>query len=294
MFSLSALFVLMVICLSSGETILNGLPAELNISKSGNPYIVNDNLVIPAGKQLTINKGCVFLFKPFTGIIVEGSLIVNGTSEEPVVFTSFNSSAYNPSSDQLPNPFDWNGILITMAASKVQLNDFILEYSVYGIKSQKEDLTINRGVFYNNGQFNFATRDAIQPVVEKIPFNYRPLTLSEETKPLVKTRPPNRQLPLGIGLGVIGAVAWIISGYAIYSYSSDIDNYRRSIDQRDIDKYYGRAQKMKAFAIVSGITGTITFTPGVVFIVRSAKKKSVAGGAFKLDISCFPCYGRNR
>jgi hypothetical protein len=56
---------------------------------------------------------CAFLFKPFTGMIVDGSLKAEGTLQNPVVFTTVNDGKYNPNSRQLPNPFDWNGIQVS-------------------------------------------------------------------------------------------------------------------------------------------------------------------------------------
>lgn len=140
--------------------------------KEGNPYIIDETLIIPEKKKLVIKEGCVLLFKNYSGITAKGDLSILGTETEPVIFTSFAEKKYNPVTEQLPNPFDWNGILIDKTADTVIMNHFSLSYSVYGLQSQKEFIKVHNGLFNNNGQFNFTINGKIQPVNEGVPFSY--------------------------------------------------------------------------------------------------------------------------
>jgi hypothetical protein len=124
------------------ETTLSGKIDDMTIDQSGNPFIITGNVIVPSGKKLVIKEGAILLFKPFTGLLIEGSLSVEGSLEKPVVFTSENDTTYNTSPKQFANPFDWNGILITQKAKFVKLSNFVLEYSVYGIKAQMEGFII--------------------------------------------------------------------------------------------------------------------------------------------------------
>jgi hypothetical protein len=154
------------------ETHISGDIRTATLDATGNPYIVDQDVVVPAGKRLTIKEGCILLFKGFTGINVFGQLTVAGSAKQPVVFTSINDGDYNSKSEQLPNPFDWNGILIARESAGAALQNFQLRYSVYGVKSQNTNVTIQSGVFRQNGQFHFTINDKIQYVQDNISFSY--------------------------------------------------------------------------------------------------------------------------
>jgi hypothetical protein len=154
------------------ETHISGDIRTAALDATGNPYIVDQDIVVPAGKHLTIKEGCVLLFKGFTGINVFGQLTVAGTAKQPVVFTSINDGDFNTKSEQLPNPFDWNGILVARESNATNLQNFQLRYSVYGIKSQNPGVKIQSGIFRQNGQFHFTINDKIQYVQDNISFSY--------------------------------------------------------------------------------------------------------------------------
>ncbi|MBN1306550.1 MAG: hypothetical protein JXA18_01435 [Chitinispirillaceae bacterium] len=154
------------------ETHITGDITGMTFESGGNPYIVEQDILIPAGNKAVIKEGCVFLFKPFTGLTVNGHLLVDGTAEQPVIFTSINDGEYNPASEQLPNPFDWNGILVSRESGTVALKNFNLRFSVYGIKSQNTNIQIDNGLFRQNGQFHFTINDKIQFVQDNIAYSY--------------------------------------------------------------------------------------------------------------------------
>jgi hypothetical protein len=145
----------------------------MTLNSNDNPYIVTDNVTVPAGKKLVITKGCIVLFKPFTGISVEGTIVVEGSIENPVIFSSEFDTKFNSSSTQFPNPFDWNGILIHQKATEALLSNFHIKYSVYGLKSYKEDIFIENGIFSNNGQSNLSINEMMKNVADGIPFSYQ-------------------------------------------------------------------------------------------------------------------------
>ena len=47
---------------------------------------LSNDLVIDTGETYNIEKGVTLKFKPNTGLIVDGTLNVNGTQSEPVTF----------------------------------------------------------------------------------------------------------------------------------------------------------------------------------------------------------------
>ena len=158
------------------ETRLSGEIQASSLDPSGNPYIVEKDITVPLGKQLTIKAGCVFLFNPFTGLNVNGGLSVEGTTQKPVIFSCINDGDFNAKSQQIPNPFDWNGIIVSKESGSVHFQNFQLRYSVYGIKSQNATITISNGLFRQNGQFHFTLNDKIQYVQDNISYSFKAST----------------------------------------------------------------------------------------------------------------------
>ncbi|MGD9200960.1 MAG: hypothetical protein PVI26_05320 [Chitinispirillia bacterium] len=171
-----------IINLSLSETHLSDEIGERVFEPNGNPYIIEQDIIIPKNTQSTIKAGCVFLFKSFTGLNVYGNLIVEGTVEKPVIFTSINDAKYYPDAQQLPNAFDWNGIYISEESKDIKLRNFEIMYSVYGIKSKKEKMTLQNAIFKQNGQFNFTIDNNIIYVQDKISYDYMPPDIGEKDK----------------------------------------------------------------------------------------------------------------
>ena len=145
------------------------------LDSTAGPFIVADEVIVKKGCAMLIGPGCVLLFKSFSGITVEGTLIVNGTREQPVILTSIRDVNNNYRAEDGPAaPFDWNGITISAKAEKVSLSNFLLSYSVFGIKSKNEKIRLDNGLFFSNGQFHFTIDDRIQPVKDNFPYSYNP------------------------------------------------------------------------------------------------------------------------
>jgi hypothetical protein len=200
-------FVLLVIlfCFSSAysQTTISGDVGGMTFNPSGNPWIVTENIIIAKEKSVLIKAGCVFLFKQFTGIEVHGKLVVEGSKESQVIFTSFNDSKYNQSADVLPNPFDWNGIVIHSNAKEARFSFTTITFSVFGIKSNSNDVFIDNSTFLKNGQFNFTLFGDIQSVLEDSPFSYSGKKQGRQIQPLKVAT---------IATGSVGVICGIVSG----------------------------------------------------------------------------------
>lgn len=133
-------------------------------------YIITGDIFISPGSTVNVQAGTVFLFREFTGIHVQGALYVNGTVEDPVVFTSVNDTARVRKSAVQAAPFDWNGIDIYDGALGTTFNHSIIQYSVYGIRSQTEYLKLENVTFANNGRSDFTVKNERKEVT--VPFSY--------------------------------------------------------------------------------------------------------------------------
>jgi hypothetical protein len=262
-------FVVLLFCEALyARTDLGGSINYIRLSAENNPCIINSDVIIPKDGQLIIEEGCHLLFKPFAGIIVEGKLRVVGTVSNPVIFTSYNDSLAPDHTNQRPNPFDWNGIFIQRQAH-VSISNFKLAYSVYGIKTQNESITIENGRFTQNGQFNLTVNEKIMPVVDNMPFNYKRSEIYEigpERKRLKLSTPT---LSTSIG----GATCLGVMGFFIFRNYYCSQNYNRAKTQEGRESYKLQKKTSATIAVISAVTGGALITVGGVLFVLDYKKE---------------------
>ncbi len=111
--------------------------------------VVEGVLVVPKGVTVTISPGTVVKFKRIDvdgdGIgdgefYVEGGVIVKGTKERPVIFTS---------AEENPSPKDWKYFFINMA-ERAQIEWLISEYAFSGVQIHFTKATVRNSVFRHN------------------------------------------------------------------------------------------------------------------------------------------------
>lgn len=265
------------------ETHITGDITGMTFESGGNPFIVEQDILIPAESKAVIKEGCVFLFKPFTGLTIHGHLAVEGTLEKPVVFSSVNDGEFNPSSEQLPNPFDWNGILLSRESGTVSIKNFGLRFSVYGIKSQNTNIILENGIFRQNGQFHFTINDKIQYVQDNIPYSYNGTLVEQDKKPSKPKQPEGNGVSgkpatsttknvirySCLTIGVVGGVCGVIFGVtansiynnfkADYPEGSDI-NEPTPVPRKPHAVYEDELYKNLSYAIGSGVVGVLGLT----------------------------------
>ena len=243
-------------------TTINGDIGNLIFEKAKSPYIVSEDIFIPEGKTTTIKEGTVFLFKSFTGLTIYGNVTVEGSQDNPVIFTSVNDAGFNDSASQLAQSFDWNGILIDRNAQKIQLRNFRLCYSVYGIKSKKDNILIINGVFKDNGQFNFTVNEQIQLVEDKVSYSYGYDALKRDdslktTKIEAKYKRPTI---LFISAGGVCAVAAVVLGIVASQTSSDYFNNSADWDQQTKQNSRNAYKAETGATIAAGVVSAALLT----------------------------------
>ena len=97
------------------------------VSKNDDEYTIHENLTVNYGASLTIPSGKTIKFDWFKSITIWGTLLVEGTETNRVLFTS---------SSAIPAVRDWNGIIFELRNVE-NINSVIsyadIEYSNYGI-----------------------------------------------------------------------------------------------------------------------------------------------------------------
>lgn len=246
------LLIINLLFLQVYSTSLSGDISGIQFNDTSTPYIIENDIFIPEGKTVVLKEGVVFLFSQFTGLQVDGNLFVLGKENKHVIFSSVNDSEYMKKTNQPAAPFDWNGIIISTKSKNVELTNFILRYSVYGIKSQNPDISILNGTFYQNGQFHFTINDKIEPVNENSSFCYNSFKIAEpekklnnsvirgDNKPVVTKEPKNSRIKfLCLGIGCAGVIAGTVGGLTL---NDSWQNLIESSQKPDKYKYYSKAK----------------------------------------------------
>ncbi|MGD0061557.1 MAG: NosD domain-containing protein, partial [Verrucomicrobiia bacterium] len=104
---------------------------QSNVQALGYPFLVTSDLTIPAGITLTIEAGTVVKLNGNMCASVSGTLQLNSTPSQPVVFTSYRDDKYGGDSNgdgtnSVPAPGDWGYIRYDSPTNV--LHDVIIRY----------------------------------------------------------------------------------------------------------------------------------------------------------------------
>lgn len=144
------------------------------LSKENNPYYIVDDIEVPENKKMVIPAGIVFLFNELTGFKVKGSLSVEGTEEDPVVFSSIKDSLYQANASGNPYSDDWTGVVISRQSESAVFSHCILKYSTSGITSQSPNVQIDSGIFAQNSKNLEVDGKVVIDIQDGKPFIYPP------------------------------------------------------------------------------------------------------------------------
>lgn len=88
---------------ASGETVIGGtLAADTTLSPTLSPYVIDTDLIVPAGLTLTIPAGVTIALTEKRNLRVQGALVVNGTAAEPVSFSGRDGARWGGISFESP------------------------------------------------------------------------------------------------------------------------------------------------------------------------------------------------
>ena len=118
------------------------------------PYLVYDSLVVAEGVTLTVKAGVKFYFHPDANLIVHGTLIANGTTNNNVMMRGdrlgymFSQQPY----DRIPG--QWGGVIFTSESYGNHLNYCDIHSGTFGIQCDSSDtgldkLTLENSVVHN-------------------------------------------------------------------------------------------------------------------------------------------------
>jgi hypothetical protein len=144
----------------SASTTPTHVVSDQTWTAAGNPYLIDDMLVIMPGQTLTIEEGVVIEFTPTGWLDVRGDLNVLGTAADPVLFTIDSANATSTS--------QWGGIQLQTDDFDVDLvmRNAIVTRAMNGVFiacCHRGSILIEDSTFLNNniGINGYAGYDAI-------------------------------------------------------------------------------------------------------------------------------------
>lgn len=108
----------------------NNLPLHMSGLK---PYAITQSFTISKDQTLIIDKGVRLLMWANTDIIIEGTLQINGTVEEPVYITSHNINHYRKQAAG-----DWGSIIFKPTSRNNTISNCIISNGVNGLKLETD------------------------------------------------------------------------------------------------------------------------------------------------------------
>jgi len=104
---------------STGQSFGGTLTSNRTLTTSGSPYLIEDDLIIPSGRTLTINPGVELFVSPGRHIRVQGRLNIQGTAAAPVNITGDRGQ-------------DWGGISFENTTNRSTLSHFKIRNATRG------------------------------------------------------------------------------------------------------------------------------------------------------------------
>jgi hypothetical protein len=110
------------------ETIVsvsNNTVTSTTWTAAGSPYILQGGGRLFVSGTLTIEPGVVVKTYPTIGLYIEGNLNAQGTSEHPIIFTSYRDDTIGGDTNRdgsahLPAPGDWGGVYFDHASGTLE------------------------------------------------------------------------------------------------------------------------------------------------------------------------------
>ncbi|MBN1757025.1 MAG: hypothetical protein JW863_01835 [Chitinispirillaceae bacterium] len=120
-------------------------------TKEDGPYLIDGNVIVPAGQILEFGAACtVYVGGDYTTITVFGQMFARGTEEAPVVFMSAKT---------VPQPWDWDRIYCR-SRNRSLFEHCIIRHSNFGIYVENGSAGINNCRFERNSLHGLVVKNA--------------------------------------------------------------------------------------------------------------------------------------
>lgn len=97
------------------------------------PYVIFDSLVVAPGVTMTVEPGANLLFHDKSSLIVRGTLISEGTAQEPVTFAGDRTGKLVGDVDFEIMSRQWTGVFFTATSTGNRLSHSVIKNTVQGV-----------------------------------------------------------------------------------------------------------------------------------------------------------------
>jgi hypothetical protein len=118
---------------------------------SERPYLIYDSIMVPEGITLNIDKGASFYMHHKAKWLIDGTLVTNGTQDEPVLFRGDRLNKYSIyiSYDNIPT--QWDGFFFGASSFDNKLNYTLIRNGISGLTFE-ESTPDKRKITISNSQ----------------------------------------------------------------------------------------------------------------------------------------------
>ncbi len=111
------------------------------------PYVIYNSVLVPEGTTLTINKGVRIHSHTKSNFFVQGTLIVNGTEDKPVVFEGDRLDL-----DYRDNASQWNGIRLLPRSKSNVINYAFIKNGIIGVEADSLPVNGDPNLYIQNSK----------------------------------------------------------------------------------------------------------------------------------------------
>ncbi|MDG5814570.1 hypothetical protein QA601_05755 [Chitinispirillales bacterium ANBcel5] len=164
------IIVILALCAIVNGGVRKEIFGELSGVYPAGDYFVTGTIYVLRGKTLHFEAGSRLYFEQFSGVTVFGTLILEGSDEQPVTLTSAQKL---PERRQTPESFDWNGVELNADAVLMNAENTIITHSVFGfnIKSHQTPVSLTNVQFDNIGYASVVRDGKIVTLLPEKPYS---------------------------------------------------------------------------------------------------------------------------
>ena len=158
---------------ASAATYVSGTISEdTTWTVADSPYVVSGSVTVSQDVTLTIEPGVVIKFSG-TALTINGTLIADGTSSQPIYFTSLKDDSVGgdtngDGSATAPSPWDWSGISFASTSINSILDNVVVRYGYNNISVQTSSLTVSNSVTEKGQQSGITIGNATPTITENV------------------------------------------------------------------------------------------------------------------------------